>query len=235
MKLMNSSKIVIVEDEILIAEHIKDYLESFGFTDISMAHTRKTARELISYVKPDLVFLDINLKEGLEGIQLAAFIDEEIHCPYIFLTANADTLVIQKAIHTRTAAYITKPIRKADLYAAIQLACKTKPQVQSGYIVLKNGYATTRLNINDIIYVESKGNYIQVVTAAEKLFCRQSLEWAREQLPENQFFRTHRSFIINAFHLKKVTYKTAYLDIAEVPVSKANYARILKLMQKTEE
>jgi two-component system response regulator LytT len=88
-----------------------------------------------------------------------------------------------------------------------------------------------KIPLNDILFIESNGNYIQVVTKKEKITCRQSLEWAREQLPAYQFIQTHRSFIINSYHIKRVTYKTVYLEDIEVPVSKSNYARILEFLQ----
>ncbi len=232
---MNSLKVLIVEDDILIAEHIKDFLELFGFSNIYLAHTRNNAAKLIHLIHPQLVLLDINLHGQQEGIDLAKMIDETIHCPYIFLTANSDLLVIQKAVNTKTAAYITKPIKQADLFAAIQLALKISPAEEEKHLLVKDGLSTVKIYLNDILYVESQGNYIQISTKKEKITCRQSLEWVKEQLPAYQFIQTHRSFIINSYHIQKLTYKAAYVNDKEVPVSKSNYARILEFMRLKKE
>lgn len=228
---MSSIKVLIVEDDILIAEHIKDLLENFGLPNIFMAHTKKNAIEILNLIKPELVLLDINLSGQLEGIQLAKIIDETIHCPYIYITANSDLLVIQKAINTKTAGYITKPIKKADFFAAIQLALKVNPTEEEKYLLVKDSYSTVKIRLNDILYIESNGNYIHIFTKKGKITCRQSLEWAKEQLPAYQFIQTHRSFIINSYQIKKVTYKSVYLEEIEVPISKSNYAKIIEFIQ----
>lgn len=228
---MNNIKVLIVEDDILIAEHIKDFLEIFGFKTIFMVHTKKNAIEMLNYIKPDLVLLDINLKGPLDGIELATLIDETLHCPFIFLTANSDLLVVQKAINTKTAAYITKPIKQADLFAAIQLALKVNQTEVENHLLVKDSFSTVKIPINDILYIESNGNYIQIITKKEKITCRQSLEWALEQLPSYQFIQTHRSFIINSFHISRITYKTVYFDEKEVPISKSNAAKVLEFIQ----
>ncbi len=228
---MSSIKVLIVEDDILIAEHIKDLLENFGLPNVFMAHTKKNALEILNLIKPELVLLDINLAGQLEGIQVAKIIDETIHCPYIYITANSDLLVIQKAINTKTAGYITKPIKQADFFAAIQLALKVNPTEEEKHLLVKDSYSTVKIRLNDILYIESNGNYIHIFTKKEKITCRQSLEWAKEQLPAYQFIQTHRSFIINSYQIKKVTYKSVYLEEIEVPISKSNYAKIIEFIQ----
>lgn len=228
---MHSIKVLIVEDDILIAEHIKDLLEVFGLPNVFMAHTKKNAIEILNLIKPDLALLDINLHGQLEGIELAKMIDETNQCHYIFLTANSDLLVIQKAINTKTAAYITKPIKQADLFAAIQLALKVSPSEEEKHLLVKDSFSTVKIPLTDILYIESNGNYIQIITKKEKITCRQSLEWAREQLPTYQFIQSHRSFIINTYHIKRVTSKTVYLEECEVPISKSNYGKLLEFIQ----
>ncbi|MBV9986503.1 MAG: response regulator transcription factor [Chitinophagaceae bacterium] len=228
---MNNLKVLIVEDDILIAEHIKDFLEIFGLPNVFMAHTKKTALEMMELIRPDLALLDINLNDQQEGIQIAKWIDEGLRCPYIFLTANSDLLVVQKAVSTKTAAYITKPIKQADLFAAIQLALKVSPAEEEKYLVVKDSHSTVKVLLNDILYVESSGNYIQIFTKKGKIICRQSLEWARDQLPSHQFIQTHRSFIVNSHQLSRVSYKTAFVGNTEVPISKSYYSRILEFVR----
>ena len=68
---MISLKILIVEDEILIAEHIKDYLLSLGFSQIFMIHQKKFAIEAIEHISPDLILLDMHLQHPRDGIEVA--------------------------------------------------------------------------------------------------------------------------------------------------------------------
>src|ERR1700741_3259903 len=125
---MSAIKILVIEDEILIAEHIKDYLLGFGFNQVFLAHTRSLAIQMMDHIGPDLILLDLHLQQPKDGLDIAKMIDEKGVPPYIFITANADMLIIQEAIHTGATSYITKPVKKADLFAAIQIALKSKVQ-----------------------------------------------------------------------------------------------------------
>lgn len=229
---MTASKILVVEDEVLIAEHIKDYLNSFGLHHISMVHNKNHVLPAIDHFKPDLVLMDIHLQNPLDGIELAKLIDERGQVPYIFITANADLLVIQKATNTKAAAYITKPIKKSDLFAAIQIALKPVESKEVKFMQVKEGGSTLRIPHTDIQYIESSGNYINIHTKTQKILSRQSLEWAEGQLPEHQFLRVHRSFIVNVACVLRFTTKSLFIDKTEIPVSRMNTSLISGFLKR---
>ncbi len=135
---MNSLKVLIVEDEILIAEHIKDHLIQFGVQQISMAHNKEAALTMLESEKPNLVLLDMHLQHPLDGLELAKLIDTELKLPYIFITANSDMLVIKEAVQTNATAYITKPIKQSDLFAAIQLSLKSGSISTEKHLLIKD-------------------------------------------------------------------------------------------------
>ena len=223
---MSVTKILIVEDEVLIAEHIKDYLISFGMSEIYMAHNKNLAIQAIEHVKPDIVLLDMHLQHPLDGIEIANIIDQQGDPPYIFITANADMLIIQKAIHTKAAAYITKPLKKSDLFAAIQISLKAQSKPEEEILLIRESTTTIKISLSDILYVESNGNYINIHTKKQKLIARQSLEWAEEQLPGQQFMRIHRFYIINMSIVDKSTSKSVFIGDIELPISRTNATKM---------
>lgn len=223
---MSPTKILVVEDEILIAEHIKDCLLQFGLKDIYMAHRRKNAAEALEQIKPGLVLLDIHLENPFDGIEIARIIDEQFNCPYIFISANSDLLVIQEAIKTKTAAYITKPIKKADLFAAIQIALKINPEAEERFLMVKDSYSVIKVLLSELLYIEGSGNYIHIVTKHKKIVSRQSLEWIEEQLSVHEFMRIHRSFIVNKHHIKKISTRSVWVGDIELPVSRTHLSKI---------
>ncbi|MFZ6025183.1 MAG: LytR/AlgR family response regulator transcription factor [Bacteroidota bacterium] len=223
---MKNIKILIVEDEVLIAEHIKDYLTGFGFSQLFMAHTRKTAIQTIEHIQPDLVLLDLHLEKSKDGIDIARYIDENQNIPYIFITANADILIVQEAIKTKAAGYITKPIKKTDFFASIQLALKPVIQSDSAYLMIKENNEIIKIKLDEILYIESNSNYIFVFTKTKKVVTRQSLEWAELQLPKNQFIRIHRSYIVNIQAVEKLSSKFVYINQVELPVSRTHSSKI---------
>jgi DNA-binding LytR/AlgR family response regulator len=228
---MSDPKILIVEDEVLIAEHIKDYLLSFGMKEIYLAHNKKIALQAIDHLKPNLVLLDLHLEQPLDGIELAKAIDQSSKMSYIFITANADRLIIQEAVQTKAAAYITKPLKKSDLFAAIQIALKTTDATEEKYLLVKDSGSTMRIALNDILYIESNGNYIIIYTKKEKVISRHSLEWVQEHLPAHQFIRVHRSFIINIHAVAKTTSKTVFIGDIEIPVSRTNISKLTEYLK----
>jgi DNA-binding LytR/AlgR family response regulator len=229
---MNTAKILIVEDEVLIAEDLKDHLLSFGLADIYMVHNKKNALQAIDHLRPNLVLLDLRLQLDTDGIDIAHIIDEKMDIPYIFITANADMLLIQKAVHTKAIAYITKPIKKSDLFAAIQMALKTVEIKEEKYLVVKDNYSNLRIPYSDIIYIESNGNYIDIHTKNKKLVCRQTLDWAEEQLPSHQFMRVHRSYIINIRQIERTTARSVFINKAEIPVSRTNLDKMARYLKR---
>jgi DNA-binding LytR/AlgR family response regulator len=229
---MSATKILIVEDEVLIAEHIKDYLISFGMSQIYMAHNKNLALQAIENIKPDIVLLDMHLQHPLDGIEIANIIDDKGDPPYIFITANADMLIIQKAIHTKAAAYITKPLKKSDLFAAIQISLKSQAKPEEEILLLKESTTTIKILLSEILYIESNGNYINIHTKKQKVIARQSLEWAEEQLPGQQFMRIHRFYIVNMSAVDKSSSKSVFIGVVELPISRSNATKMADYLKK---
>lgn len=115
----NNSKILIVEDEVLIANFILKMLQKEGFSNLEIANDVETAKAKFNSFRPDIILLDINLEESNTGIDLAAKKNED--AKIIYLTAQNDIETIKKAIATNPISYLTKPIKKPDLLAAINL------------------------------------------------------------------------------------------------------------------
>ena len=119
---MNNIKILIVEDEIIVAEDIKENLEELGYTITAIADSAKQALREIALTRPDLVLMDICLKGKMDGIQASAKIWDEFKVPVIYLTANSDISTIQRAKDTAPFGYITKPFNERELHTTIEIA-----------------------------------------------------------------------------------------------------------------
>ncbi len=117
----SSLKILVVEDEALVAEDIKLCLEAIGYS-ASVAFSSETAIKEAYRFHPDLVLMDIALKARDDGIKTAAKIRELLDIPVIYLTAHADTLTVEAAKLTEPYGYIVKPFEERDLYSSIEIA-----------------------------------------------------------------------------------------------------------------
>jgi len=111
-----------VEDEPLIAEDIADLCQLNGYEVCGIAHRGGAALTLIESSRPQLVLLDINLEDGIDGLDIAAHLREKYAIPFIFLTSYADANTLAKVKETTPLGYIVKPFTKEQLYSTIEIA-----------------------------------------------------------------------------------------------------------------
>lgn len=115
-------KIVIVEDEGLIAADLESRLKSAGYQVPGMADSAQPALKLIRESSPDLVLMDIRLKGEQDGIQVAEVVREQLDIPVVYLTAYEDRATLERASRTQAYGYIKKPIVSASLRGSIEMA-----------------------------------------------------------------------------------------------------------------
>ena len=121
---MNKSdiKILIVEDEALIAEEIKSTLELFGYSVAGIVMNGDKVMDTILYTNPNLILLDINIKGSKTGIDIANTLNKNYQIPFLFLTALSDTSTLERVKETLPYGYILKPFNEAALKVNIELA-----------------------------------------------------------------------------------------------------------------
>lgn len=119
---MCSAKILIVEDEVLIAEEIKYSLTSLGYSVVGHAMNGDKALDLFARQDADLVLLDINIKGSRNGIDLGGVLREKYDIPFVYLTSFSDENTLNQAMATMPYGYIVKPFNENDLKVNIQLA-----------------------------------------------------------------------------------------------------------------
>lgn len=215
-------KILIVEDEVLIAEVLKDELVSLGYENIILTHNKNQAYLKLNEYKPDLVLLDIRMKSEQEGIEIAREINTKYKIPFIFITAHSDKHILQTALETNPAGYITKPFKQIDVYAAIKIVENKPENIKEEYLVFKDNYADVKLSVNEILYVQSDDNYIHIYTLAKRYMIRNTLSWFKDNTSNSLFHQTHRSYIVNVSKITKSNSKFVWINSVQIPVSRGN-------------
>jgi DNA-binding NarL/FixJ family response regulator len=119
---MSKLKILIVEDEPVIAEHISVYLDNNDFEVGGIAYDAEEAMVQLRHNTPDAVLLDINLDSELDGIDIARRINEQYQLPFLFLTSYADKSTLERAKGVQPAGYIVKPFNERTLLASLEIA-----------------------------------------------------------------------------------------------------------------
>lgn len=217
---MTNFKILIVEDEVLIAEDLSDLLRSFGINEIDMAHDKPSALNKIEAFQPDLILLDIRMESELTGIQIAEIINTQYKKPFIFITAHSDMQMLQTILKTIPAGYITKPIKKADLYANVLLVSEKLKLQSPKQIMIKDGTKNVLIDFNDLLYIESEGNYIVIHTTHKKHALRQNMDSIMAQLDNDIFYRVQRSYVVNIKKISSYSRKDLTINGIVIPISK---------------
>ena len=118
---MSKIRVLIVEDEVLIAKDIAIILEGIDYAVSGIAYDGTSALEQIRTNTPDLALLDIQLGSEPDGIQIAQIIQKEFDIPFIFLTSYATEMILEKAKRTNPMGYIVKPFTEKDLFSTIKI------------------------------------------------------------------------------------------------------------------
>lgn len=119
---MTEAKILVVEDENIVALEIKKRLQKLGYIVPGVASTGEDAISKAEAILPDLVMMDIMLKGEIDGIHAAGEIKKRFNIPVIYLTAYSDEGTLQRAKLTEPYGYILKPFEEDDLRTAIEIA-----------------------------------------------------------------------------------------------------------------
>lgn len=191
--------------------------------EIELVKTFTNPLEALAWLKDnfvDVIFLDINMP-GISGLQ---FIEKLQIKPYIIFTTAYSEYAIE-SYDFEAVDYLLKPIEFDRFYKAVN---KVKRQIQlnsiqqdsqlSKFIFVKDGYKQIKISIDDILYIQSEGNYLNIVTAKEKVLARMTFQYLLEKLPRNLFFRIHNSYVINLSHIQKIEDNQIFIHDAKIPM-----------------
>lgn len=126
-----STRILVVEDEALIAEEIRDRLMRLGHDVVDVVDTGADALAAAERTRPDLVLMDIHLKGSIDGIQAADQISRWLGTPVVFLTAYSDQTTVERARSVAQFGYVLKPCSERELLVAIEMAIHRHQQEQA--------------------------------------------------------------------------------------------------------
>lgn len=230
---MISIRVMIVEDEILIADTIARYLLAYGYQVVGQATTYEEATTLYDRESPDLVLLDIRLNGAGTGIDLARYIRRHPRpVPFIYLTSQLDPHFLAMARQTSPAGYLPKPIRRESLYTTIEMATCTASE--RSMLMLRDGADTRRIPVEDILYLQAEHVYVQLhLRNGQRVLLRAALRDLMTELPETQFVQTHRGFAVNLRHISRWNPRQLFVRDNAVPVSRSRRRDVFDRLQLT--
>lgn len=238
---MRNTKILIVEDEIIIAADISMMLENLGYDVTGIIPRGEDALKSIESTRPDLVLMDIALKGNMNGIETALHILDNYQIPLIFLTANADDDTYNRAKAAQPYAFIAKPFRQADLSRTVELVLQKIAEEKSPIpspasnevspkdesiladrIFVRHKDRMVKIMLGEILFAEADRSYCKIHTADTEYLMSLPLGNFEEKLQSPDFMRIHRSHIVNITKIDAVLDHYNYVSIGKhtLPVSR---------------
>lgn len=209
---------IIIDDEKLARELLREFLETFPQIEIvAECEKGKDAVLAINALKPDLIFLDVQMP-GMNGFEVLEEID---HDPYVIFTTAYDQYAI-KAFEKNAVDYLLKPLDEERFGLAVNRALNRKKLEQNNIEELLKGIRTEardsydshifvqkseklfNLPIEEIIYLEASGDYTIITTKGDQFVSSSGIGKLDEIMNPDMFIRVHRSTIINLNFLKEI-------------------------------
>lgn len=227
---MGKIKVVIVEDESIVAKDIQTILKNLGYNVVGVYAAGEKALADLENVQPDIVLMDIMLKGEITGIQAAEIIRERYDVPVVFLTAYADESTIEKAKTAIPYGYIIKPFKEKELETTIEMAInKHKSDMElrrerdllhsivvnkesKDSIFVRADYRLNKIKFSDIYFVEALKDYVVINTSDNIYTTHTTMKEMVRILPEKDFVRVHRSYIVRIDKIFSIKYPDLVIE-----------------------
>ncbi|MEO6549419.1 MAG: response regulator [Ferruginibacter sp.] len=238
-------KAIIIDDEPLARMMVKEYLQSYSnITVVEECNDGFEGLKAIQQHQPDLIFLDIQMPK-INGFEMLELID---HPPAVIFTTAFEEYAI-KAFDAHAADYLLKPFSKERFDKAMQKLLSHNVQqaqaiadtalrssTQNNRIVVKDNGKIKIIPVANVQYLEAADDYVKIYTADGTFLKKKTMQYFEESLPDQEFIRIHRSYIVNAQLITRIDLheKDTHLALlttgARLPVSKTGYARLKEVL-----
>lgn len=218
-------KVVIVEDDFIVADHLRLMLEKHDVQVIDVAESYETAVKLIPQ-KPDLFFVDIRLTGVKTGIDLAHQLNKS-NLDFIYLTANNEMSTLKEAAKTSPLTYITKPYKEGDILAMLEIYKSS----QEKHISVKSTYGKTNINVDEVLYFKAEGAYVQVYTTTAEYRERINLSEYEKMYPKD-FIRVHRGYVVNKEKITEFNSEFVFVGKEAIPVSRTHRKELKEVLSQ---
>jgi DNA-binding LytR/AlgR family response regulator len=218
---------IIVEDLQTAADFLRRFCERSGIIDVQ-GHFLN-AEDALVYLSEnlvDLIFLDVEMP-GATGFDL---MDRLVYTPQVILTTSK-TEYAYNAFEYNVTDYLKKPFTYQRFLEAVQKVQIRKEEENSGekdHLFIKVDGKLVRLNNEDILYIESMGDYVKFVTAEKKYITHNTIKNLEARVDPQVFLKVHRSFIVNLSRIDDIQENLLKIQGAMIPISKAHKQRVMQ-------
>lgn len=216
MKANENVKILIVDDSLLSGYTTQFSLFEIGYKIVEIIQSHNMTIDFLNIFKPDLIFAPINIYDTIESEILIKFLS--IETKIILIVDVSFELKMETVLKFNPSYIISKPVRIQDLMIAIGFVFYSNQPQPS--LIIKVGKQHVKIYVNEIVYIKSDNIYIDIFTVDKKYTLRMTLDVFTKQLPQNNFQRVHRSYVVNTDRIIQKTAKFVLIENLRIPLSR---------------
>lgn len=231
---MEHARILIVEDEPLIAEDLAAMITDLGHVVCARAHNATTALAAARIHRPHLVLLDIQLVDGDDGIMVAEAL-QEMDMPFLYVTSHTDPITMARVAATRPQGFVIKPFEEEDLrtqlviaFARTHQATTSTARVAGTDLLVRDKGRLVKVPINDIRYAEADNNYVVIHTVERRYVISSTLSALEERLRSPDLVRIHRGYLVDVRRITALREREAQLNDVVLPIGRTHKAALLQ-------
>jgi DNA-binding LytR/AlgR family response regulator len=232
---MKKLSCIIVDDEPVARKILHEFVEQVLFMDLQgKFENAMKAEAFLKNNMVDIVFLDIEMPK-VSGLQLL----QKMHIESIVILTTAFPQYALEGYELDVIDYLLKPfafsrflkaVQKAkDYYGLKHLATAT---LQPSYIFIKSDKRIEKIELNDILYAESVGNYVSIYTAGKKILAYLTMKSLESQLPLNEFIKIHQSYLVNASKIDAIEGNEIKIGNRSLPISRHYREIVMKIIHQ---
>lgn len=239
--------VLIVEDNLSFALELQMLVEEIGYNVVGRVDNSAEALDIILSEQPDIILMDIGIKGKLSGVEIGER-TRHLNIPILFITAFGSDEHYAAAQKSNMIGYLVKPVEKYSLRTALQLAFQNVHQSRpilgpeggeehflfKNFLFFKKKSAFYKVPIQSIAFIRSSNNYCETITDQNEVFItRINIGQMEELLPQKDFMRTHRQYIVRLDKIDAVNFQEGTLKVLgeELPVSRGKRGEIAAMIR----
>jgi len=228
---MPNIKILVVVEDPIFASELNTLVKELDYDLIGIVDNSDEVQKIVETNNPDLILMDLKINGDLDGIELAKMIKIKYGVGVIFMTSPEEQKHFEQEMEMEHFGYLVKPFSKLTLQNKIELAMinmtHSEYSVSKGVdngnegmiledcVFIKRNNILERVEINDIEFIQSEGNYCVISTEKKKYALKMSLIKVRKMLDSHRFVRVNKRHIINMSLISSIDLSTSQIKINE--------------------
>jgi DNA-binding LytR/AlgR family response regulator len=232
---MNKIRCIIVDDEPVARKILQEFVEQVQFLELAAQFENAIKAELyLRTNNADIMFLDIEMPK-LSGLE---FLKRSAIKPLVILTTAFPEYALE-GYELDIIDYLLKPVAFHRFLKSVQKAKEfidlrnaATPNPFSSYLFVRSEKRIEKIELKDILYVESLGNYVNIYTEHKKIVAYLTLKGIESQLPANEFIKIHQSYLVGCSHINAIEGNEIRIKTKSLPISRNYRDAVMQMVEQ---